>query len=58
MALKIDVKFEGKMTCAFKNNMTNLEHDRKCKSWDLYGVFWSKVENVKVGTYMKSFGPK
>ena len=24
MALKIDEKFEGKLTCAFKNDMTNL----------------------------------
>ena len=23
MALKIDVKFEGKLTCAFKNNVKN-----------------------------------
>ena len=24
MALKIDAKFEGKMTCAFQNDMKNL----------------------------------
>ena len=24
MALKIDTKFEGKLTCAFKNDMKNL----------------------------------
>ena len=24
MALKFDAKFEGKVTCAFKNGMTNL----------------------------------
>ena len=24
MALKIDAKFEGKLNCDFKNNMTNL----------------------------------
>ena len=24
MALKIDAKFEGKLTCAFKNDMKNL----------------------------------
>ena len=24
MALKIDAKFEGKLTCAFKNDMRNL----------------------------------
>ena len=25
MALKIDAKFEGKLACAFKNNMRDLE---------------------------------
>ena len=24
MALKVNAKFEGKVTCAFKNDMTNL----------------------------------
>ena len=26
MVLKIDAKFEGKLTCALKNDMTNLEN--------------------------------
>ena len=26
MVLKIDAKFEGKLTCAFQNNMGNLEN--------------------------------
>ena len=26
MELNIDAKFEGKMTCAFKNDMRNLAH--------------------------------
>ena len=26
MALKIDAKFEGKLTCAFKNGMKNLSN--------------------------------
>ena len=28
MALKIDAKFEGKLTCTFKNEMKNLVHFR------------------------------
>ena len=26
MVLKIDAKFEGKLTCTFQNNMVNLEN--------------------------------
>ena len=47
MTLKLDAKFEGKMTCAFKNDMTNLANFHR-----------SMIGNVKVGTYMESFGPK
>ena len=28
MALKIDAKFEGKLTCAFKNNIKNFANFR------------------------------
>ena len=31
MALKIDVKFKGKVTCAFKNDMRNLANMRRLK---------------------------
>ena len=31
MALKIDAKFEGKMTCAFKNDMRNLANLHRLK---------------------------
>ena len=31
MALKIATKFEGKLTCPFKNNMTNLATFYKLK---------------------------
>ena len=31
MALKIDAKFEGKLACAFKNDMRNLANLRKLK---------------------------
>ena len=31
MALKIDAKFEGKLTCAFKNDMRNLANLHRLK---------------------------
>ena len=31
MALKIDVKFKGKVTCSFKNDMRNLANMRRLK---------------------------
>ena len=44
MALNIDVKFEGKMTCAFKNDMRNLANFyqrtfESLKIWILLGPF-------------------
>ena len=35
MALKIDAKFEGILTCAFKNDMRNFENFHKLKNSDL-----------------------
>ena len=35
MVLKIDAKFEGKLTCAFKNEMKNLENFHRLKNNDL-----------------------
>ena len=32
MALKIDAKFEGKLTCAFKNDMRNLVNFHRLKN--------------------------
>ena len=34
MALKIDVKFEANLTCAFKNEMKNLENFHGLKNSD------------------------
>ena len=34
MALKIDTKFEGKLTCAFKNEMRNLANFHRLKNSD------------------------
>ena len=34
MALKIDAKFEGKLTCAFKNDMRNLVNFHRLKNSD------------------------
>ena len=34
MALKVDAKFEGKLTCTFKNDMTSLANFHKLKNSD------------------------
>ena len=47
MALKIDAKFERKMTCAFKNDMTNLAN-----------LHQTILRNLKIGTFIGSFCPK
>ena len=49
MALNIDATFEGKLTCAFKNDMRDLAnfHQRKSKNWDFDEILLSKVENVR-----------
>ena len=50
MALKIDAKFERKLTCAFKNGMRHFanfhQSTRKFQNWDFAGMLLSKVENV------------
>ena len=47
MALNTDAKFEGKMTCAFKNDMRNLANFHQ-----------SMFGSLKIGTLMGSFYPK
>ena len=47
MALIIDAKFEGKMNCAFKNDMRDLAKSHQ-----------SMFESLKIGTLMGSFYPK
>ena len=46
MALNTDAKFEGKMTCDFKNDMSNLANFHQ-----------SKFESLKIGALMGSFYP-
>ena len=50
MELNIDAEFEGKLTCAFENDMRNLanfpQSTRKSQNWDFDGILLSKVENV------------
>ena len=47
IALKIDTKFEGKLTCASKNNTRNLANFHN-----------STLKSLKIGTLMGSFYPK
>ena len=47
MTLRIDAKFEGKLTCASKNDMKNLANFHQ-----------STFESLKIGTFIGSFYPK
>ena len=47
MVLNIDAKFEGKMTCAFKNDMRDLANFHR-----------SMFESLKIGTLVGVFYPK
>ena len=47
MALNIDATFEGKLTCAFKNDMRNLANFHQ-----------SMFGSLKIETLMGSFYPK
>ena len=47
MALNIDAKFEGKLTCAFKNDMRNLAKFHQ-----------STLESLKIQAFIGSFYPK
>ena len=47
MALNIDAKFEGKLTCAFKTGTR-----------DLANLHQSTSESLKIGTFIGSFYPK
>ena len=50
MTLKIDAKFEKKLTCCLENhsrNFTNFHQStRKCQHWNFDWILLSKVENV------------
>ena len=47
MTLNIDATFEGKLTCAFKNDI-----------WNLANFHQSRFKSLKIGTLMRSFYPK
>ena len=47
IALKIDVTFQGKLSCAFKNDMRNLVNFHQ-----------STFQSLKIMTLMASFYPK
>ena len=47
MALNIDTKFEGKLTCAFETDMRNLANFHQ-----------SMFKSLKIGTFIGLFYPK
>ena len=56
MALKIDAKFEGKLTCAFKNDMRNLANFHQStfeslKIWTFSGSFFQKQKMYELKIY-------
>ena len=51
MALKIDAKFEGKLTCAFKNEMRNLANFHRLKNSDF--ILKSKMADLNQNKNLK-----
>ena len=56
MTLNTDTTFEGKLNCAFKNDMKNYsklptEHVWKSKNWKFDGILLSKVKIDELKTY-------
>ena len=51
MALKIDAKFEGKLTCAFKNEMRNLANFHRLKNSDF--ILESKMAKLNQNKNLK-----
>ena len=51
MALKIDAKFDGKLTCAFKNEMRNLANFHRLKNSDF--ILESKMAELNQNKNLK-----
>ena len=55
MTLKIDAKFEDKLTCGLEKDKTNLanfyQSTRKSKNWDFDEILLSKLEMYQLKTY-------
>ena len=51
MALNIDAKFEGKLTCAFKNDMKNLANFHRMKNSDF--IFENKMAELNQNKNLK-----
>ena len=51
MALKIDAKFEGKLTCSFENDMRNLANFHRLKNSDF--ILESKIAGLNQNKKLK-----
>ena len=51
MTRKIDAKFEGKLTCAFQNNMKNLENFHRWRNRDF--ILESKMVELNQNKNLK-----
>ena len=52
MSLKIDAKFEGKLICAFKNELMNLATLHKLKNSDFIKIRSNQI-NLQLGAVRK-----
>ena len=55
MALKIDAKFEGKLTCTFKNDMRNLANFHRLRNSDF--ILESKTAELNQNKNSKQTDP-
>ena len=59
MALSIDAISEGKLTCAFKNDMRNLANFHrntwKCQNWYSHAILLLKLENIWAWNLQRSY---
>ena len=51
MTLKIDAKFEGKLTCSFQNDMKNLANFHRLKNSDF--ILESKIRELNQNKHSK-----
>ena len=62
MKLKIDAKFEKRLTCGLKNDMRNLanfyQSTWKSQNWGLDGILLSKAENAWAQNLQRTYDNK
>ena len=58
MKLKMDAKFEDKLTCGLENDMRTLvnlhQNSRKCQIWVFHGIYLSKWRVYELKFYIRA----